>query len=266
MTSNTELRGNVTAAPLTTERVPFGRLVKVELRKLVDTRAGKWLLIAIALITVAVVIIFALAGHPSDMTFTHFVAATGTPQGFLLPVLGILAVTSEWSQRTGLVTFTLEPSRTRVLGAKFVALIGLAVGFVVLALAVAALGNLLGMAARGGDGSWAFGVSGVRDILVLQLLGIVEGFAFGMLFMNSAAAIVLYFVLPTASSILFNLVTWLQDHLADWLDLGTTQSPLQDHSMNGSDWAHLAVTTLIWVILPLVLGYIRVLRSEVKSS
>ena len=40
--------------------------------------------------------------------------------GILLPVLGILLVTSEWSQRTAMVTFTLEPSRSRVIAAKFV--------------------------------------------------------------------------------------------------------------------------------------------------
>ena len=38
----------------------------------------------------------------------------------LLPVLGIMSVTSEWSQRTAMVTFTLEPSRSRFLAAKFV--------------------------------------------------------------------------------------------------------------------------------------------------
>ena len=35
--------------------VPMSRLVKVELRKLMDTRAGKWLLITIGLITLAAV-------------------------------------------------------------------------------------------------------------------------------------------------------------------------------------------------------------------
>ena len=41
-----------------------------------------------------------------------------TPQGFLLPVMGILLVTQEWTQRTGMVTFTLEPHRGKVIAAK----------------------------------------------------------------------------------------------------------------------------------------------------
>lgn len=249
-----------------TPRVPLSRLVTVELRKMTDTRAGKWLLIAIGAVTAAVVILFLIFGHSQDLTFTNFVSATGTPQGFLLPVLGILAVTSEWSQRTGLVTFTLEPSRLRVTAAKFLALMILGIAAVALALASAAIGNLLGMALHSGDGSWAFGVGGVRDVLVLQLLGLVQGFAFGMLFMNSAAAIVVYFVLPIASSIIFNIVTWLRDHLASWIDFGTSQAPLQDHTMQGQDWSHLLVATLIWVIVPLVIGLIRLLNREVKSA
>ena len=47
-----------------TARVPLGRLVEVEVRKLIDTRSGRWLLIiqallilaAAAIVTVAVVV------------------------------------------------------------------------------------------------------------------------------------------------------------------------------------------------------------------
>jgi hypothetical protein len=36
--------------------------------------------------------------------------------------------------------------------------------------------------------------------------------------------------------------------------------------MSGEDWAHVATASLIWVVLPLVVGTIRVVRSEVKSA
>ena len=49
--------------------------------------------------------------HPS---FVSFLQGMNTPMGILLPVLGVLSITSEWSQRTAMVTFTLEPSRMRV--------------------------------------------------------------------------------------------------------------------------------------------------------
>ena len=46
--------------------------------------------------------------------------------GYFLPILIIMLVTSEASQRNGLVTFTLEPRRSRVVVAKFIA--GVALG------------------------------------------------------------------------------------------------------------------------------------------
>jgi len=239
------------------------RLIKVELRKLMDTRAGKWLLIAIALLTLAAMALFLIFGKSENLTYDNFVGIAATPQGFLLPVLGILAVTSEWSQRTGLVTFTLEPSRSRIVAAKLSAIVITGVGFVALVLALAAVSNLIGMAVFDGDGSWSFGIVGVRDVLLLQLMGLIQGAAFGMILMNSAAAIVTAFVLPIAFSVLANIVPKIQD-AAPWIDLGTAQGPLFDHTMAGDDWAKLGLTTLWWIVIPLAAGVWRLLRSEVK--
>ena len=93
-----------------TPRIGFGRLLLVELRKLVDTRASRWLLISIAAVTALIVLIFFLASHQRDRTFSNFTGATGALQSFLLPVLPIMLVTGEWSQRTALTTFTLPPA------------------------------------------------------------------------------------------------------------------------------------------------------------
>ncbi|MBA3266342.1 MAG: ABC transporter permease [Nocardioidaceae bacterium] len=243
--------------------IPFLRLVRVELRKMYDTRAGMWLLIAIGVITFAAVVLFLFFANARDLTFTNFVNVTLTPQGFLLPVLGILVVTSEWSQRTGLVSFTLEPNRKRVLLAKVVAVIALGIVAVLLLLGLAALGNGLGSSLQDGNGSWSFGAEGLRNVAVLQLISVLGGLAFGMVLLNSAAAIVLSFVLPTAFGFLFGIVTSLKD-AAPWIDLGTAQRPLFDGTMHGDDWAHLLVTSVWWVVIPLAVGAYRVLRSEVK--
>ena len=71
--------------------IPFSRLLRAELRKLTDTRAGKWLLIAIAAITVLVVVVALFAAPATDLTYSKLVDYTQTPQKLLLPVLGILA-------------------------------------------------------------------------------------------------------------------------------------------------------------------------------
>ena len=244
-----------------TPRIPLSRLVRVELRKLVDTRASRWLLIAIALITAAIILIFFLTADQSDRTFLNFMGATATPQGFLLPVLGILLVTSEWSQRTALVTFTLMPVRGRVLFAKVLAALIAGLAAIVLAVGVAALATLLG----GADDAWAkIGIDDFAKFGLLQFSGVLQGLAFGLLFLSSAAAIVTFFVLPTAFTIVASLWGALRD-AAPWIDLGTSQQPLfAGVNVTGEEWAQLATSTFIWVVLPFVVGLVRVLRAEVK--
>jgi ABC-2 type transport system permease protein len=247
-------------------RVPFARLVRVELRKTYDTRAGWWLLFSIGAITLAADVLFLIFGDDVDMTYQNFVGITATPQGFLLPVLGILAITSEWSQRTGLVFFTLEPSRARLLTAKVTAVLILGLIAIGMLLAFAAIANAIG-GATGGDGSWEFGAAGVRNVLLLQLMGLLGGVAFGMILLNSAAAIVLSFVLPLFISILFGIIPALED-AAPWIDINTSQQPLFDfqESVSAKEWAQLFVTSLWWIWLPLLAGMYRVMRSEVKSA
>ena len=248
-----------------THQVPMSRLIRVELRKLVDTRSGRWLLIAIAIITAAVVTIFLFAAPSEELTYSNFVNATIIPQAILLPILGILTVTSEWGQRTGLVTFTLEPHRGRIVVAKLVAVLLMGAVVVLVALVLAAVGNVLGAALQDGNGSWAFGVAGFVDVYALQLIGVVQGLALGMLIMNSAGAIVTYFAIPTIWGILTGTVTWFAQ-IGTWVDLNTTTIPLSTHEMDGEAWLRLAVAVSIWVLLPLVLGWMRLLRRELKSA
>jgi len=244
-----------------TSPVPFSRLIGVELRKMADTRAGMWLLIAIGLITAAIVTIFFFAAPDDQRTFLNFMGATATPQGFLLPVLGILLVTSEWSQRTTLTTFVLEPSRPKVIGAKVVAALLLGLVAIVLAVGIAALATVL----AGEPGAWDnIGVDDFAKFGILQMSGVLQGLAFGLIFLNSAAAIVSYFVLPIAFSIVATLWSALQD-VAAWVDLGTSQQPLfSGVDLTGEQWAQVATSSAIWILLPFVAGLVRVIRAEVK--
>ncbi|WP_419998282.1 hypothetical protein [Streptomyces boninensis] len=265
MTTDVTETGRRPAPPFGEAGIPFARLIRTELRKLRDTRAGKWLLIAILATTPLVVAVMVFTVDPKDLTYEEFVNFTQTPQKLLLPILGILTITTEWSQRTGLVTFTLEPERKRVLLAKVAATMLLGVLVVCITFASAAAGNLLGAVLRDGDGSWAFGFGGFRDITVVLLSGLAMGLAFGMLLLVSAAAIIAFFVLPNLSSVLFNQVPALKD-AGPWLDLNLAQGPLYEHDPTGQEWAGLLTATLIWVAVPAALGALRVLRSEVKSS
>lgn len=248
-----------------TPQIPFGRLVAVELRKTADTRAGRWLLAAIVAITAVFMGIFFFVADSDDRIFGNFIGIASTPQGFLLPVLGILLVTSEWSQRSAMVTFALVPSRSKVIAAKTVA--ALILGFIVfvIAIATASLATLIGGADGGFEG---LTLTLFLLFLALQLLTILQGLAYGLILLNTPAAIVAFFVLPIASSIVFSLVPGLQD-AAPWVDLGTAQQPLFSSfegasGLTGEQYAQLGTTSLIWIIVPFVAGWFRVMRAEVK--
>src|SRR3712207_4092965 len=103
------------------ERIPLVRITSTELRKMFDTRSGLGLMAgvaALALVTTSMVIAFA---PRAELTYRTFATAIGVPMTVLLPVVAILSVTSEWSQRSGLTTFALVPHRQRVIAAKALA-------------------------------------------------------------------------------------------------------------------------------------------------
>jgi len=245
-----------------TPRVPLARLVRVELRKMVDTKAGAWLLGVIAFVTLAAIVIFGLAANDGDKTFGNFSAFAGTPQGFLLPVMAILLITQEWTQRTAMVTFALEPHRDRVLLAKVLGALIIGIGMFALALVFATGAS----AVFGGDGAFDdFAFADMGAFGLLQVLGILQGLAFGLLLLNSAAAIVSFFLVPTIFSIIANVWGALNE-AAPWIDFGTAQAPLMDgaDTLTGQEWAQLGVTAIIWVVVPLTVGAIRMLRAELK--
>jgi ABC-2 type transport system permease protein len=240
-----------------TEGIGLARLTRVELRKLADTRSGLWLLIVIALGTVATAAILLIWGKDADQTFQQFFTFGLLPTGVLLPVLGILSMTSEWSQRTALATFTLVPSRGKVIVAKLVAGVLVAVAATIIAAGFAALATLVG-----GTGVWSIGGVLLAQCLVAMVLAVLMGLAFGALLMNSPLAIVVYFALPTLWSILTATISGLKS-VAPWLDLNAASTPMTEHGLTTTEWAHLGVSAAIWVLLPLVLGTIRAMRREV---
>lgn len=245
--------------------IPFARLIQLELRKLTDTAASRWLLAGIVAVTPVVIVVMLIVAAPRDLTYDKLVDYTQTPQKILLPALGILAMSSEWSQRTGLITFTLVPRRHKVLLAKFVAVIALGMVVIAIAFAVAALGNLLGILLAHGDGSWSYGPTNVGELVFVQLTGLVQGMAFGMALLSSAAALALYYVLPNLWSLLFRSSSALHD-AAPWVDLNQAQTPLYIHDITASGWLHLLVAGTLWILVPLAIGVTRVSRAEVRSG
>ena len=249
-------------------RIPMSRIIAVELRKSFDTRSGSWLLASVGILAVlatAATILFA----PDDaITYDSFGAAIGVPMAVVLPIIAILSITSEWSQRTGLTSFTLVPHRGRVIRAKLTVALGVGVVSMLLAFGIGALGNLLGAAIVGVDPVWDIGVGDFAGLVLFQILNMLIGFMLGVLFRNSAGAIVGYFVysfvLVAITSALAATQDWFEK-LQPWVDFNFSQGYLTDaSSMTAENWAQLGVTGLFWLAIPLAIGLLAVFRSEVK--
>ena len=253
-----------------TQPTPFARLVRVELRKTWDTLAGFWLLLSTAALTALVMVIQLAVGITQDdvsLTYNSFLTSTNFSIAVLLPIIGIMLLTSEWSQRTAMVTFSLEPRRPHVIAAKLVVGLGLAVAAVVIALLLATACNALYGVLSDDPTVWNASVAITSGFVLLQVIGILTGFAFATLFLNTPAAIVLYmvysFVLPGLFELGAQLMDWF-DKIRPWIDFNFAQGPLVDATMTGKDWAYFAVSGFIWLVVPLSVGLWRVLRAEVK--
>jgi ABC-2 type transport system permease protein len=245
------------------DRPGLARLIRVELRKMYDTRAGFWLLLsAVALATLAAVLTI-FTGSEDGRNLANAMDNATQAMNFLVPVVGILLVTSEWSQRTAQVTFTLVPQRGRVLAAKVGASLALALaGFVV---------TLVVSAVFAGIGGKDFGDQGALDLsggIVLQtalfdVISMLIGVALGSAILLSAPAIVAAFVLPVGVSLICELIGGLDD-VANWIGQGEALSPLTDHTLSGTEWGRVVTATLLWAALPLAVGVYRFLRGEVR--
>lgn len=244
------------------------RLLRVELRKSYDTRAGFWLLATIGLLvlTAEIIVVAVTTVQDEPFSFGDFIGTAAFITSFLLPVLGIMVMTTEWTQRTAMVTFALEPRRSLVILAK--ALVG-----VVLTLATVAFSIAIGFVANltygliQGDADWTFGWPDFWAFLVTQVLAMFGGFALAALLLNTAAAIVVFFaykwLLPGLFALGALVIGWFAD-IQPWIDFQDAQTAIWDWSSSGEEWAQLVVSGMLWLGLPLGFGIWRVLRAEVK--
>jgi ABC-2 type transport system permease protein len=251
------------------QRIPLTRITQVELRKMLDTRSGFWLLASIAITAVLATGAVILWAPNNELTYSTFVSAIGFPMAVLLPLVAILSVTGEWSQRSGLTTFTLIPHRHRIITAKAISSVLVGAVSVLLAFAVGALGNLLNAALTSATLVWDVSLTEFSYFLLGSVLGLLIGFMLGILIRASSGAIAAYFVysflLPTIFLVLATNQSWFKD-LQPWIDVTFAQGPLFafDGALTGEQWANIAVTGLIWMVIPLAVGLGFVTRAEVK--
>lgn len=254
---------------ITVRPVPLTRITAVELRKMFDTRSGFWLIASIAISAVLAAAGVILFAADDELTYSTFATAIRFPVIIILPLVAILAVTSEWSQRTGLTTFTMVPHRSRIIAAKAISSVLIAIAAMALTFAVGAIGNLLSAAVTGTTLVWDVSFTQCLYYVLGMVLSLLVGFMLGVLIRASIGAVVAYFaltfLLPTIFSLLAAGQQWFRD-LQPWIDIQFAQSGLFvfDKSLTGEQWAHIGVTGIVWLVVPLLIGLRLVMRAEVK--
>jgi len=239
--------------------IPFSRLVRVEWRKSTDTRASRWLLAASMLVAVAVLAIPIVWDDELAQTWSSYLQFNALPLAVLLPVVSILTMTSEWTQRSVLVTFTQEPRRGRVFGAKVT--VGMALALAGAGFGMATSATALGISeALGRPTDFDPSAKMLAGFVVFLLLNSALGLAFAAVLHNSAAAIVMFFLLPTLWTV---LSIGVFEKIGRWLDTTQTFGWVLAGSWDGHT-GPILTSTAVWVALPLATGAARTLRREVK--
>jgi hypothetical protein len=238
----------------------LGRLFSVELRKTIDTRSGRMMLGSVLLLSVAIAIWGAFKSCDGPITIGDFIEAISLPMSMLLPVVGVLAMTSEWSQRTALTTFTLSPRRVRVLLCKIGA--ALLIGSVMTAVAVGLSLGSFAIASSGSAASASYAGLGssVISIFIAVSLNILMGAAFGALLSVSAAALVAYFAAPLLFA---TLGVQLLGSSAKWLDITGAIHNITVRQIAGV-WPQTLTSIALWIAIPMVAGLYLSARREVK--
>lgn len=147
-----------------------------------------------------------------------------------------------------------------MLGAKVAAGLLLSLAALVVALVFAALGTAI--TSPDIAGAWSLPAGRLGQDAVYVSSAMIIGIGFGAVLLASAPAIVLYFVLPIAWSMLGSLSAL--EGAARWLDHSSALGPVTDRMLSATEWAHVGTSLTLWTVVPLLLGLGRITRSEVQ--
>ncbi len=229
-------------------------LVQLELRKAVDTRWGRWLLVAVVLVAVGGAV-RGLTTAPAAVDLAHHVRSVFAAVVLVLPVVGVLATAGEWS-RGAAVSFALVPQRGRVLAAAVA-------GALLLATATAATCALVALAAAA-QAAQGKGVPLVLDgggeallvALAAAALATVAGAGLGAVTGSTAVGVGALGVMAAV-----HLVPDVLGGATPWLDAHAAFEQVAGGAV--TSWPQTGTALAVWLVVPLVAGSVRWLRREV---
>jgi hypothetical protein len=156
------------------------RLIGGELIKLRTTRTALGFAAAVALLTLAIVLLTILAGDPTTIADKRSALAVGSSISALLLVFGVVGAGAEYRHRTLAPALLVAPGRGRLLAARVVAygfaglMIGLVMTVVTFAIALPLLAGQSGPD-LGADDYLRAGGGGLIAIVLTTMLGVGVG-------------------------------------------------------------------------------------------
>jgi hypothetical protein len=227
-------------------------LVGLEARKSLSTRSGLALAGAGILLAPAATVLASTTSDPVHSA-TGPLAIVGLLTAYLLFSLGVLSTAGEWSHGSVQTTYLLVPQRSRVLGAKAVAVA--LIGAVITALATAASAGLLALLEP--SLSWAGAGQAFGVVVAAGAAFAVVGAGIGAALANTPAALTgLYLVVLGVMPVLENVkpaVAQRTDPANAVLDLA------QGHAQTQS-----ILVLAGWVVLSVVAGAVMTRRRAVQ--
>lgn len=241
--------------PTDTRPISLPTLMLVEARKAVDTRGSRILLLvtsALALLLMGDGIVFG-----GSETLGQAVGGVAASFALFLPLIGLLLVTQEWTQRSAYLTFTAVPQRPRVLLAKAAAALGLVTVVILMAMLAAVLVATIREWITGNTLPSADLAPAVRSVLAAGLCSTLLGVAIGALTLSTTLSILVFIFVPFGIDLALG---WAPQWLADGLSASTFSAWL------GGDQAFSAaalMSLLVWYVLPGLAGALRFTRSDI---
>lgn len=238
------------------------RSVLVEVRRAVDTRAPRWAFgIAVA---VGILLGFVVPGD-APRTFTESLAGLSLPLPVLMAILAVMAFTSDWSTRAALMTFALTPQRWRVLVARHLAVLILALATLLVIFVLAAVLFAVASPEEAGAVVDAEAFRTLASMSATTVAASLTAMAVAGLVLRTALALLITVLGPliVILGLAFSpeLIDWLNPYgFAAWLSAPTAAWAV--HSDTAVGLGPAASSFLVWTAGPLVLGWCRQLRTE----
>ena len=219
--------------------------------------------LAITLLTTAFIGIDSV----DDATVSAVLLGSGSLSVLLFGIIGVLAITQEYSQGTIRLTLAANPRRTRVYVAKAIVLAILSGGLTAFIILV---GNTAGEAildSRGAVGKLSNGDMGQAylGMIALSILVSLLGMAIGTLTRNppSAVAVLVLWPLLLESLIGGLLSIAISDEIFNWMPLqtGLTALQLEDYDLEFGRWGSIGYFGL-WILAVSVFALARFKRRD----